>query len=79
MVGDAYFDNRPVDVPLDLILGKPPKMTRDVQHVPQRLRAVVAKQQEPAVPSAGQRRREQAAARDQVQPQRSEVFGGSPR
>ncbi|HEY5863549.1 MAG TPA: phosphoribosylformylglycinamidine synthase, partial [Casimicrobiaceae bacterium] len=28
---DASFDNRPVDVPLDLILGKPPRMTRDVR------------------------------------------------
>ena len=26
------FDNAPVDVPLDVILGKPPKMTRDVRH-----------------------------------------------
>ena len=28
------FDNRPVDVPLDVILGKPPKMTRDVRARP---------------------------------------------
>ena len=28
---DAHFGNRPVDVPLDVILGKPPKMTRDVR------------------------------------------------
>jgi phosphoribosylformylglycinamidine synthase len=29
-VTDAHFDNTPVDVPLDLILGKPPRMHRDV-------------------------------------------------
>ncbi|HET9046724.1 MAG TPA: phosphoribosylformylglycinamidine synthase, partial [Casimicrobiaceae bacterium] len=31
VVADPDFGNRPVDVPLDLILGKPPKMTRDVR------------------------------------------------
>lgn len=30
-VNDAYFNNAPVDVPLDLILGKPPRMLRDVK------------------------------------------------
>ncbi|RMG27569.1 MAG: phosphoribosylformylglycinamidine synthase [Gammaproteobacteria bacterium] len=34
VVGDALFDNTPVDVPLDLILGKPPRMLRDVHHHP---------------------------------------------
>ena len=29
-VDDPEFDNRPVDLPLDVLLGKPPKMTRDV-------------------------------------------------
>ncbi|MDR2016227.1 MAG: phosphoribosylformylglycinamidine synthase [Burkholderiales bacterium] len=29
-VTDAHFGNTPVDVPLDLILGKPPRMLRDV-------------------------------------------------
>jgi phosphoribosylformylglycinamidine synthase len=33
VVSDAQFHDRPVDVPLDVILGKPPKMTRDVSHV----------------------------------------------
>jgi phosphoribosylformylglycinamidine synthase len=33
VVTDAHFQNRPVDVPLDVILGKPPRMTRDVAHV----------------------------------------------
>jgi phosphoribosylformylglycinamidine synthase len=31
-VTDSYFQNAPVDVSLDVILGKPPKMTRDVAH-----------------------------------------------
>ncbi|MBE2894937.1 phosphoribosylformylglycinamidine synthase [Spirabiliibacterium falconis] len=30
-VHDAYFDNKPIDMPLNVLLGKPPKMTRDVQ------------------------------------------------
>ncbi len=33
VVADAYFRNKPVDVPIEVILGKPPKMTRDVQRV----------------------------------------------
>ena len=32
IVGDAHFDNTPVDLPLTLLLGKPPKMLRDVHH-----------------------------------------------
>ncbi|GIK85075.1 MAG: phosphoribosylformylglycinamidine synthase [Betaproteobacteria bacterium] len=31
VVVDPHFANRPVDVPLDVILGKPPRMTRDVR------------------------------------------------
>ena len=34
VVGDAHFDDTPVDVPLELILGKPPKMLREVHHHP---------------------------------------------
>jgi phosphoribosylformylglycinamidine synthase len=34
LVTDSHFGNAPVDVSLDIILGKPPKMTRDVAHVP---------------------------------------------
>ncbi len=30
-VDDTHFQNAPVDVPLDLILGKPPRMLRDVR------------------------------------------------
>lgn len=30
-LSDSHFDNRPIDMPLDVLLGKTPKMTRDVQ------------------------------------------------
>lgn len=30
---DRHFDNYPVDMPLDVLLGKPPKMLRDVQRL----------------------------------------------
>jgi phosphoribosylformylglycinamidine synthase len=33
-LADPQFKNSPVDVPLDVILGKPPKMLRDVRRVP---------------------------------------------
>jgi phosphoribosylformylglycinamidine synthase len=33
VVQDAHFDDSPVDVPLEVILGKPPKMKRDCKHV----------------------------------------------
>ncbi|MBE9564536.1 MAG: phosphoribosylformylglycinamidine synthase, partial [Proteobacteria bacterium] len=32
-VHDRHFDNYPVDMPLDVLLGKPPKMLRDVKRV----------------------------------------------
>jgi len=38
VVADAHFGNRPVDMDLDVLFGKPPKMTRDVAHVPRVLR-----------------------------------------
>jgi phosphoribosylformylglycinamidine synthase len=31
-VNDAQFDNRPVDLPLEVLLGKPPKMHRNATH-----------------------------------------------
>jgi len=34
IVGDGNFDNSPVDLPMELLLGKPPKMLRDVRHLP---------------------------------------------
>ncbi|MBI4194584.1 MAG: phosphoribosylformylglycinamidine synthase [Betaproteobacteria bacterium] len=33
VVSDPAFDNKPVDMELAVLLGKPPKMTRDVVHV----------------------------------------------
>lgn len=30
-LSDTHFDNQPIDLPLDVLLGKTPKMTRDVQ------------------------------------------------
>ncbi len=32
IIGDGYFDNVPVNIPLEVMLGKPPKMLRDVHH-----------------------------------------------
>ena len=32
VLGDGYFDNTPIDMPLSLLLGKPPKLLRDVHH-----------------------------------------------
>ena len=34
VVGDGHFDNTPIDMPMDVLLGKPPKMRRDVKHHP---------------------------------------------
>jgi phosphoribosylformylglycinamidine synthase len=31
-VTDSHFDNQPIDMPLAVLLGKPPKMVRDVKH-----------------------------------------------
>jgi phosphoribosylformylglycinamidine synthase len=36
-VSDGHFQNYPVDVDLEVILGKPPRMTRDVAHQAMRL------------------------------------------
>jgi phosphoribosylformylglycinamidine synthase len=36
-VEDSHFDNKPVDMDLSVLLGKPPKMTRDVKSVPRSL------------------------------------------
>jgi phosphoribosylformylglycinamidine synthase len=40
VVEDPRFGNRPVDVPLDVILGKAPRMTRTVRRVARRARAL---------------------------------------
>ena len=34
IVTDPLFENRPVDMPLEIVLGKPPRLTRDVRTVP---------------------------------------------
>ena len=39
-VEDEHFHNSPVDVDLSMILGKAPKMTRDVQHLQRALPAI---------------------------------------
>ena len=36
-VEDSHFGNKPVDMDLSVLLGKPPKMTRDVSHVERKL------------------------------------------
>jgi len=36
IVSDPRFQNRPVDLPLEVLLGKPPRMTREVHSVPAR-------------------------------------------
>jgi len=33
VIADPHFENTPVDMDLDVLLGKPPRMTRDVAHV----------------------------------------------
>ncbi len=33
LLSDSHFDNSPIDLPLSLLLGKPPKMQRDVQRL----------------------------------------------
>ena len=38
-VKDVFFDNKPVDMDLSVLLGKPPKMTRDVKSVTKKLAA----------------------------------------
>jgi phosphoribosylformylglycinamidine synthase len=32
-VGDKVFDNNPVDLPMSILFGKPPKMHRDIQRI----------------------------------------------
>lgn len=38
-VADSHFNNKPVDMELSVLLGKPPKMTRDVKSVTRKLKA----------------------------------------
>ncbi len=32
LLGDAHFDDNPIDMPMPLLFGKPPRMLRDVHH-----------------------------------------------
>ncbi len=34
ILGDAHFENNPIDMPMPLLFGKPPRMLRDVKHRP---------------------------------------------
>jgi len=34
VLGDGHFDNTPIDMPMEVLLGKPPKMLREAQHRP---------------------------------------------
>ncbi len=43
-VADSHFDNKPVDMDLSVLLGKPPKMTRDVKSAAKQLRTFDASQ-----------------------------------
>jgi len=52
-VEDTHFSNRPVDMDLSVLLGKPPKMTRNVAHQPRVLPAFDAAQ--PDLEEAAQR------------------------
>ena len=38
-VADSHFDNKPVDMDLSVLLGKPPKMLRDVKHTQRQLKS----------------------------------------
>src|SRR6266403_135077 len=38
VVHDSLFNDQPVDMPLEVLLGKPPRLTRDVRSVPVRRR-----------------------------------------
>ena len=44
LLGDEHFDNTPIDMPLDVLLGKPPKMLREVVHATSKLHSFNAKQ-----------------------------------
>lgn len=34
LLGDAHFGNNPIDIPIPLLFGRPPRMLRDVKHLP---------------------------------------------
>ncbi len=46
VVEDGHFGNQPIDVALSVILGKPPKMLRDVSHVAASLKPLLLRDME---------------------------------
>jgi phosphoribosylformylglycinamidine synthase len=44
LLGDEHFDNTPIDMPLDVLLGKPPKMLREASHARAKLHSFNSKQ-----------------------------------
>ncbi len=42
-VADSHFDNKPVDMDLSVLLGKPPKMTREAMHAERTLSSFATK------------------------------------
>lgn len=34
LLGDTHFGNNPIDIPMPLLFGRPPRMLRDVKHLP---------------------------------------------
>ena len=44
LLGDEHFENTPIDMPLDVLLGKPPKMLRETSHVSVKLHSFNSKQ-----------------------------------
>ena len=42
IVADRHFKNKPVDMPMEVLLGKPPRMTRKVAHVAPTLKPFTA-------------------------------------
>lgn len=44
LLGDEHFEDTPIDMPLDVLLGKPPKMLREVGHTSAKLHSFNAKQ-----------------------------------
>lgn len=49
VLSDDHFQNRPIDMNIDVLLGKPPRMLRDVSHVEQNLPPVFF--QDPPAPA----------------------------
>ncbi len=48
-VSDSHFQKTPIDVPLEVMLGKPPKMRRDAKRLPSKGRALPAVELDEAI------------------------------